>query len=97
LHKKNLYTKDNIVIVVAGKLSSKTHTKDDVLSSLAELFDGLDQKKTIDRPSFVASYPQEQESSFSKQTQQNHLVMMAKGFALEDKDRYVAEVICNLL
>ena len=70
-HKEALYTKDNLVLVIAGALPGKT----DLENLIGELFATLPETKQLEEPLFPNHLPAEHEAFFDKQTQQNHLII----------------------
>jgi len=92
-HKESLYTKDNIVITIAGKIEHM----DDLLSQIAETFGGLPDKKKYDKPRFVEVLPTEQTAVYDKGTEQNHLIISANGFAGTDDVRHTATILSTIL
>jgi len=106
-HRDNLYCKDNLVIVVAGKIGwmgkdDKARTESSastsaLLERIGELFGDLPERKKIVRPTFVGRLPVKHEWSFKKKTQQHHVVMMARWYDMFDETKYVADMLAHLL
>ncbi len=92
-HKQSLYTKDNIVITVAGRIDDMTGLQ----SQIADIFTDLPDHRTIDRPLFIQHSPDKQVSFYDKWTEQNHLVISAKGLAGSDDARYTATILSTIL
>ena len=92
-HQKNLYTKDNLVLVVAGKIENQS----DIENFIKEYFWNLWEKKQGDTPPLVEYKPSEHEAYYSKQTQQNHVVFSAPGFSTHDENRYSANILATIL
>lgn len=92
-HKDALYTKDNLVIVVAGAIDNK----DALLGSIGELFGTLPEKRTYDAPIWVESRPEEHEAFTKLDTQQHHLVMGADGWSMYDDERFAASMLSIIL
>lgn len=92
-HKKNLYTKNNLVIVVAWALPDISKIE----AQIAELFGPLPASKSWWDPVQPNIKPESHTSSFSKETQQNHLVIAAPGFSDHNPDRYVAKILTKVL
>lgn len=92
-HKEALYTKDNLVVVVAGNLNDK----DVIKKSLEVAFSPLPEKKTLEMPSFPRSQPKSKKESYHKKTEQNHLVVSSNGFTGDDDRRYAANVLSVIL
>lgn len=92
-HKQDLYTKDNLVVIVAGALPNRS----DLEAMIIDLFGSLPEKKNIETPPLLYTPPTEHESFYDKKTQQNHVVMGAKGFSMHDDARYAAKMLTVLL
>jgi predicted Zn-dependent peptidase len=92
-HKEQLYTKDNIVIIVAGKILDPEAIK----AQIAELFDILPSKRNYRKPFYPHHRPETRREHYDKWTQQNHLVISADGFSLQEEQRYPAEVLATML
>jgi len=75
-HKEQLYTKDNLIIIVTGKIQNQNELEE----QLASIFQTLPDKKTYDKTPFTNYKPTEKSSFFDKKTEQNHLVISADGF-----------------
>ena len=92
-YKDSLYTKDNLIIVIAGKWA-----EDDKIKKLIEkYFKWMKAKRTVDYPIFPNILPDEHESFFKKWTEQNHLIISAPGFLWTDDRRYAAKVLASIL
>ena len=93
-YKNSLYTKDNLIIVVAGKWAEREELK----NLIEKYFGWMKEKKTIDQPDFPNSFPKEHESYFKKWTEQNHLIISANGILWTDSERrYAAKVLAWVL
>ena len=92
-YKDSLYTKDNLIIVVAGKWAEKQEIK----SLIAKHFADMKPKRSILLPVFPNVYPDEHESFFKKWTEQNHLIISAPGFTWFDDKRFAAKVLAWVL
>lgn len=92
-HKEDLYTKDNLIIVVAGKIVDE----DKITWLLEDAFAALPEKKKVNKPPFPWYTPSKQKDSFVKKTEQNHLIIAAKWFTWRDKKRYNANVLSVML
>ena len=92
-YKNSLYTKDNLIIVVAGKWA-----EDEKLKKLIwNYFWSMWEKRTVKNPKFPWKLPKEHESFFKKWTEQNHLIIMAPWFDGNDDRRYAAKVLASIL
>ena len=92
-HKQQLYTKDNLIIIVAGNIKNQQ----DIEHQLSELFAPLPDVKTFSKTPFVRVLPPSQQDHFSKKTEQNHLIISADGFDGRSPQRYAANVLATLL
>lgn len=92
-YKNSLYTKDNLVITIAGKITDQSALEDQILS----LFAPLPAKKTRQKPDFDRILPQQQSDFFSKETEQNHLIISAPGLNGLQKEKYAASLLCTIL
>jgi predicted Zn-dependent peptidase len=92
-HKQSLYTKDNIVITIAGKIDDM----DWLQLQLADAFWWLPTHKKVDTPAFVRVLPSDHTGSYNKGTEQNHLIISAQWLAGTHKDRYAATVLSTIL
>jgi predicted Zn-dependent peptidase len=93
-HKADLYTKDNLIIMVTGKIQDAEATE----KLIAELFKDLPATKRISKPIFPSHYlPKEKIGYFEQKNEQNHLVISAPGFDGKDEKRYAANVLATIL
>ncbi len=70
-HKEDLYTKDNMIIVIGGKIEQP-----EVLEgTIAALFQNIPEKKRITKPAFVHHIPEKHLETHVKGTQQAHVVI----------------------
>lgn len=92
-HKENLYTKDNLIIIISGKITNEESIK----QQISELFSKLPEKKKFDKTPFNSNLPLEKTSFFEKKTEQNHLIISAPGFKWNNKTRYAASVLTTIL
>ena len=92
-YKNSLYTKDNLIIIVAGKWAD-----DDKIKKLIEkYFSDMIEKKSVQTPEFPWILPKEHESFFKKWTEQNHVIIAAPWFDGNDERRYAAKVLASIL
>lgn len=92
-HKTNLYTKDNLIIVIAGKIEDIKGLK----VILADTFGYLPGGKRINKPLFKHILPPESKWFWDKKTEQNHLVISAVGLDWNDDRRYAAWVLATIM
>lgn len=92
-HRNNLYTKDNLIIVVTGKITDQSIIE----KQIEELFAWLAEKRKVSKPEFNHVMPSEKIWFFEKKTEQNHLVISAPGFNGNDKKKYAANVLATML
>lgn len=92
-YRASLYTKDNLIIVVAGKWAER----DEIKKLIAKYFWWMGEKKTVEQPKFPNTFPNEHESFFKKWTEQNHLIISAKWILGTDERKYAAKVLGGVL
>ncbi len=92
-HKANLYTKDNLIISIAGKIQDIQGLK----NLLVKTFGSLPANKKLDKPEFKQILPAENKWFWDKKTEQNHLVISAVGFDGNDERRYAANVLATII
>lgn len=92
-HQQNLYTKDNLVIVIAWDISNQAQLEEQI----ATLFARLPEKRVWTSPVFVSHLPSEHTWFYDKKTQQNHLVISAPGRSMHDERRYAAGLLATIL
>lgn len=92
-HKLDLYTKDNLIIIIAWKILDEKAVEDQI----STLFADLPEKRRIEKPEFLWTLPNEREWKFVKWTAQNHLIISAKWFNWEDDRKYAAAILSTIL
>jgi predicted Zn-dependent peptidase len=92
-HQADLYAKDNLIIVIAGKIADEAAVR----KQLEETFGTLPDQKRISKPPFVQKLPTDKIAFYDKKTEQNHLVISAPGFDGNDEQRYAANVLATIL
>jgi predicted Zn-dependent peptidase len=92
-YKQALYTKDNLIIVVAGQILAREEIK----KLIETYFSHLPATRSIQKPPLPAYQPKEQTSFFDKQTEQNHLIIAAKGYAGNQDQRHIAKILATIL
>lgn len=92
-YRNSLYTKDNLIIVVAGKWAEREEIK----KLIEKYFKWMPEKRSIPIPVFPNKLPDTHESFFKKWTEQNHLMISAPWFKWNDERRYVAKVLATII
>ncbi len=92
-YKESLYTKDNSLIIISGKINNENKIKD----LIANLFKDLPEKKTRQKPPFPGINATKHKDFFKKWTQQTHLVIGIPGFNMMDERKYSAAVLATIL
>ena len=93
-YKKELYTKDNILITIAGNITDQTELE----QQIAILFWSLPEKKTRQKPDFQRSLPEQHSDFFDKNTEQTRILITIPGFTLkDDKLLTAASILCTML
>lgn len=92
-HKKWLYTKDNLILIISGKIENQ----ENIEKLISEIFQNLPEKKQIKKPKFLDLVPKKQKDVYKKKTEQNHLIISAKWFKWTDKEKYAANVLSTIL
>lgn len=92
-HKLDLYTKDNLIIIIAGKILDQKSIE----NQISEIFTNLPEKRRIEQPKFAWILPTNKEEKFEKWTAQNHLIISAKWFDWYDERRYPALILSTIL
>ena len=91
-HKTNLYTKDNLIIVVSGKILDKQA----IVDQITTLFGSLPDTKKVQIPDFPKDHlPTEQSAFFDKKTEQNHMIITFPGFDGNDPKRFAANILAT--
>lgn len=92
-HKEQLYTKDNMVITIAGNIIDE----DRITETITTLFASLPEKTTWKRPLYNSDHPKNKRDIISQWTHQNHLVFGGPGFWHDDKRYYAAKLLANIV
>ncbi|GHV21628.1 putative zinc protease YmxG [Bacteroidia bacterium] len=92
-YKYALYTKDNLIIVIAGKIMDPEKIK----KLIADYFSDLPTRKYLEKPAFPFFLPAEQSSWYEKKTEQNHLIISARGFNGNQEQRHAAKIMTTIL
>lgn len=93
IYKDLLYTKDNLIIVVAGKWADNEKIK----RLISKYFDWMKEKKSVNQAEFPNYHPSTRESFFKKWTEQNHLLICTDGISEIDERKYAAKVLACVL
>ncbi len=91
-YKNALYTKDNLIILVAG-----TFHQEKIKKLISDNFSSLPSTKTIEKEKFTRQLPTTAIESTTKKTEQNHLIISAVGVNGLDQRRHAATVFTNIL
>lgn len=92
-HKDGLYTKDNLILIISGKIENQ----EKIENIIADIFETLPEKKNIEKPDFEDILPSKQKDFYDKKTEQNHLIISTKWFKWSDSKRYAANVLSTIL
>lgn len=92
-HKAQLYTKDNLIIVVAGNIRDK----EAIVKQLEKEFIHIAPNKQWKKPIFTQTLPQEHIWFFEQKNEQAHLIISAPGYDGNDKNKYAANVLGTIL
>lgn len=92
-HKNGLYTKDNLILIVSGKINNQ----EKIENFLYTTFKDLPEHKNIEKPEFFWLLPNKQKDVYKKKTEQNHIVISAKWFKWTDNQKYAANVLSTIL
>ena len=92
-HKNNLYTKDNMVITIAGKIDDMQAIE----NHIATLFAELPAKTTYIQPPYTATHPLNSWDIVSQWTNQNHIVYGGPWFSHAAPQIYAAKLLANIV
>lgn len=92
-YKNSLYTKDNLLFTIAGKIENQLAVE----GLIAELFSQLPPKKTRRKPDFQRELPEKKSDFFKKGTEQNHLILSMPGFSIDQEEKYAAKILTTIL
>lgn len=92
-HKAQLYTKDNLIITIAGKIIDK----EAIIEQLKKEFSNMPTSKKWEKPVFIETLPKEHTAFYEQKNEQSHLVISAPGFKGDDETRYAANVLGTIL
>ena len=92
-HKKDLYTKDNMILVISGKITDQQDLEKHIAASFATLWD----TKNYVKPMFEEYTPASAIWFYKKDISQNHLVISARWLAYPDDKKYAAKILSTIL
>jgi len=92
-HKADLYTKDNLIITVAGKIQDK----EAIIKQLEQEFSQIPESKRIQKPQFIQTLPTEHTGFYKQKNEQTHLIISAPGFAGSDDQKYAANILATIV
>lgn len=92
-HQQALYTKDNLILVVAGKIENQEYLED----TIKELFADLPSHKKVSPTPYTRMLPENQMDFLNKKTEQNHLIISAPTFPYTDERKYAAKILATIL
>lgn len=92
-HKADLYTKDNLIITIAGKIINKQA----IVDQLTKEFANIPATKKGKKPAFIETLPKEHTAFYEQKNEQAHLVISAPGYHGDDETRYAANVLATIL
>lgn len=92
-HKTDLYSKDNLIITVAGKITNK----EAIVAQFNKEFTPLPEKKRIEKLAFISTLPTEHTGFYEQKNEQSHLVISAPGYKGDNETRYAANVLATIL
>ena len=92
-HKAELYTKDNLIIAIAGKIKNKQA----IVDQLANELQHIPTSKKTKKPIFIETLPKEHTEFYEQKNKQSHLVISAPGFKGDDETKYAATVLGTIL
>jgi len=82
-----------MLIVIAGKITDEQGVK----QLIADYFSGLPSEASIIKPAFDFYLPEENRATFEKGTEQNHIIISARGFSGVQEQRYAAKLLTHVL
>lgn len=92
-YKDSLYTKDNLIIVIAWKNADSDFVKEQINLN----FSALRDKRGFAIPKYIGKKPEERVKMINKWLKQAQLIMSLKWFAGIDKSIYAADILMSLL
>lgn len=92
-HKTDLYSKDNLIITIAGKIENK----ETIINQLEVEFKNIPETKRIQKSKYTETLPKEHKAFYEQKNEQAHLVISAPGFDGNDQKKYAANVLATIL
>lgn len=92
-YKEKLYTKDNLIIVVAWKIEDESGIRDQIWSN----FGVLREKTSLSKPKFEKHTPSKKMDFYDKKTEQNHIIISANWINGYDDKKYICNVLTTIL
>lgn len=92
-YKNELYTKDNMLITIAGRINDQAALE----AQIADFFTNLPAEKKRQKPDFHRALPSQHSDFFTKKTEQNHLLIAMP--SLDDSHNIwpAANLLCTML
>lgn len=92
-HKADLYSKDNLIITIAGKIENK----ETIINQLEVEFKNIPETKRIQKSKYTETLPKEHKAFYEQKNEQAHLIISAPGFDGNDQKKYAANVLATIL
>lgn len=92
-HKHALYTKDNLIITIAGRIDDE----EAISNHIQEIFAPLPRTTTLARPSYTAHHPHNTRDFTEQKTNQNHIVYGGPGYKHDAAHTYAAKLLANII
>jgi len=92
-YKNSLYTKDNLVIAVAGNVKNINQVADLIWNK----FKDLPEKKTRQKAKYPWIQAKEHIWFYKKWVEQNHLILWIKGFSIFEEERFSMALLATIL
>lgn len=93
-HKNSLYTKDNLIVVIAGRLLDQDGLEETIETEFARLW----EKSMIQKTPYTWYKPSELQSTLIQGVHQSHIICFADGISLKDEKACKAsKILANAL
>lgn len=92
-HQQSLYTKDNMIIVIAWRITEQQT----IIELISQLFWWLPATSTLAKPAYDNNHPSNQWDIFSQWTHQNHIVVWWPWFGHNNSHYYAAKLLANIV
>ena len=92
-YSKALYTKDNIIIVIAGNIQNEEKLEKMIKEKISQ----LNETSSLKKAKFQWIKAKEKISYFKKNVEQNHLLLAIPTIPYSNKRRYVLSVVSTIL